>query len=194
MTTAAVSYNVAPNPNDNIGERLPIGSILLWTTSSAPAGFLSCDGSAVSRNTFAALFGVMGTTFGPGDGITTFNLPNFTQSRFPLGFENGTNQIGDTGGSTTTMLQTENLPLHGHNVFDPGHQHNYVKYGQNGSTGLINGEFEPQKNSFVSQTAFAQTGIEIEFSVTNQQGGTITQVPVDVQNAFLVVNYVVKAQ
>ena len=55
---------------------LPVGTILPWSTDTAPGGFLLCDGSAVSRTTYAGLFAVIGTTFGSGDGNTTFNLPD----------------------------------------------------------------------------------------------------------------------
>jgi microcystin-dependent protein len=47
-------------------------------TATAPSGFLECDGSAVSRSTYAALFAVIGTTYGAGDGSTTFNVPDLT--------------------------------------------------------------------------------------------------------------------
>ena len=53
------------------------GALMMWPTASAPSGYLLCNGSAVSRTTYAALFAVVGTTFGAGDGSTTFNLPNF---------------------------------------------------------------------------------------------------------------------
>jgi len=54
----------------------PTGAVLMWTTNSAPTGYLLCDGTAVSRTTYAGLFAVTGTTYGVGDGSTTFNLPN----------------------------------------------------------------------------------------------------------------------
>lgn len=56
----------------------PTGSILQNTTGSLPAGYLATDGSEVSRTTYAALFSVIGTYYGNGDGSTTFNLPNIT--------------------------------------------------------------------------------------------------------------------
>lgn len=56
----------------------PTGSVLAFAGSTSPAGWLLCDGSAVSRTTYAALFAVIGTTYGTGDGSTTFNLPNLT--------------------------------------------------------------------------------------------------------------------
>lgn len=52
------------------------GTIIAWSTATAPAGYLICDGSAVSRTTYAALFAVIGTAYGAGDGNSTFNLPN----------------------------------------------------------------------------------------------------------------------
>ena len=55
----------------------PTGTIIVWSTSTPPAGYLVCDGSAISRTTYAALFNVIGTTWGAGDGNTTFNVPNF---------------------------------------------------------------------------------------------------------------------
>lgn len=52
------------------------GTMMFWPTSTAPAGWLKRNGAAISRTTYAALFGVIGTTFGAGDGSTTFNLPD----------------------------------------------------------------------------------------------------------------------
>lgn len=65
---------------DNIGVNyaLPVGSILPWAGSVLPGGFLTCNGSAVSRTTYAALFNIISTSFGSGNGSTTFNLPNIT--------------------------------------------------------------------------------------------------------------------
>jgi hypothetical protein len=79
---------------------VPTGAMLLWGTTSAPTGYLLCDGTAVSRSTYSALFAVIGTTFGVGDGSTTFNLPDFRQ-RFPLGkAAAGTGStLGGTGGA-----------------------------------------------------------------------------------------------
>lgn len=70
-----------------------------WSKSTTPSGFLVCDGSAISRSTYAALFDVVGTIYGVGDGSTTFNLPDL-QGRLPVGDDNGsTYTIADTGGS-----------------------------------------------------------------------------------------------
>ena len=57
---------------------LPTGSYIQFAGSQAPAGFLVCNGGEISRTTYSALFDVIGTTYGSGDGSTTFNLPNLT--------------------------------------------------------------------------------------------------------------------
>ena len=56
--------------------KMKVGSIMPWSTNTAPVGWLKCDGSAISRTTYKALFNVIGTSFGSGDGTTTFNIPN----------------------------------------------------------------------------------------------------------------------
>lgn len=68
---------------------VPTGSIFMWGVASAPTGYLFCNGTAVSRATYASLFTTISTTFGVGDGSTTFNLPNFSGS-MPIGVTAGT--------------------------------------------------------------------------------------------------------
>lgn len=62
----------------------PSGSIILWTSNSIPNGWLLCDGSTISRTLYSKLFSILSTTFGSGDGSTTFNLPDF-RGVFPKG-------------------------------------------------------------------------------------------------------------
>jgi len=79
---------------------VPTGAGSLWYTNTAPAGWLLCDGSLVSRTTYASLFAVIGVTYGVGNGSTTFTLPDLRQ-RFPLGkAATGTgNALAATGGA-----------------------------------------------------------------------------------------------
>ena len=70
------------------GDTNPIGSVIAFAGSNAPVGYLMCDGSAVSRETYAELFVVIGTTYGSGDGSTTFNLPGFKEEYRKLLWEN----------------------------------------------------------------------------------------------------------
>ena len=91
---------------------VPAGVITMFGAAAAPAGWLLCDGTAVSRTTYAALFAVIGTTFGVGDGSTTFNVPDL-RGRFPLGkAAAGTGStLGGTGG---TLEHTHTGPSHTH--------------------------------------------------------------------------------
>lgn len=86
--------------NKPVIENNPTGVILNYGGTSAPSGYFLCDGSAVSRTTYSALFAVIGTTFGSGDGSTTFNIPD-TRQRFVLNKANaGTGSaLGATGGA-----------------------------------------------------------------------------------------------
>lgn len=62
--------------------QIPVGTILPYGGSSIPTGFFGCDGSAISRTDYARLFDKIGTTYGTGDGSTTFNIPDFTDKTF----------------------------------------------------------------------------------------------------------------
>ena len=76
------------------------GCIQLWAASNAPnSNWKICNGDAISRSTYSALFGVIGTTYGAGDGSSTFNIPDL-QSRVPIG-KSGTYGLGSTGGAAT---------------------------------------------------------------------------------------------
>ncbi len=92
----------------------PVGMVVLWSTGTAPTGWLICDGAAVSRTTYAALFAVISTTYGAGNGSTTFNLPNMT-GRVVAGVTgSGGYTLGGTGGANSVTLSTANMPSHTH--------------------------------------------------------------------------------
>lgn len=98
---------------------MEIGSIIISTSSVIPTGFLACDGSAVGRSQYAELFAVIGTTYGPGDGLNTFNLPNLS-GRVVVGPASGL-VLGSTGGEATHALQSNEIVAHAHDV--PSHTH-----------------------------------------------------------------------
>jgi microcystin-dependent protein len=91
---------LANAPND--GQLAQTGEIKMWPTGTAPTGYLLCDGSQISRTTYAALFALIGTTFGVGDGSTTFNLPNYL-NRFAVG-AGSSYALAATGGSKDATL------------------------------------------------------------------------------------------
>lgn len=95
------------------GTRL-VGEIIGFGGGVAPTGWLICDGSAVSRATYASLFAVVGTTYGIGDGTTTFNLPDLA-GRFPLGAD-GDHARGTIGGLEQITIGLTNLPSHTHTI------------------------------------------------------------------------------
>tara|TARA_Y100001937_G_scaffold110100_1_gene155365 strand:- start:880 stop:1437 length:558 start_codon:yes stop_codon:yes gene_type:complete len=106
-------------------EGIPTATIVEWSSSSVPSGFLECDGSAVSRSTYSALFAIVGTTYGTGDGSSTFNLPNLSD-KVAVGKSNNkalastggaetVTSTGNVGGSTgNTTLSTSQIPSHNH--------------------------------------------------------------------------------
>ena len=108
-------------------EGIPTATIVPWSSASVPSGFLECNGTAVSRSTYSALFAIVGTTYGAGDGSTTFNTPDL-QDNTPVG-KSGTKALGSTGGSNTTTatgnvggstanatLSTAQLASHNHSA------------------------------------------------------------------------------
>lgn len=97
---------------------VPAGSIFPFGGTTIPTDFLECDGAAVSRASYPDLFTAIGTTWGAGNGTTTFNLPDL-RGRTPIGVGTGTGltarTLGGTGGTETHTLSTAEMPAHSHN-------------------------------------------------------------------------------
>jgi microcystin-dependent protein len=112
------------------GSFVQAGSMLFWPVSDVdPAGYLDADGSAVSRSTYSELFGVLGEKYGPGDGSTTFNLPDW-RGLAPRAWDNGagvdlgaatrTDRGDGTTGDAVGTKQGSGIPAHTHDVTASG--------------------------------------------------------------------------
>ena len=132
---------------------MAIGAIISFTGSTVPDRYLVCDGSAISRETYSALFAVIGTSYGAGDGSTTFNLPNMT-GRAVLGAASGYN-VGSTGGAETVTLTESTIPSHTHVIPEHGH------------TNTIAAK-TPSLSHTITQAVFKYTGLTT--NVSNRYG------------------------
>jgi microcystin-dependent protein len=146
---------------------VPTGSLIMWPSNTVPSDWKLCNGAAISRITYATLFSLLGTTFGAGDGTTTFNIPDY-RNRLPYGADAVV--VGASGGSTT--ITTNNLPSHTHgfsgtatgttasgnaNISDPGHMHNANKSapgspGQEAFSVSTSAQYVPVSDPYLIQT------------------------------------------
>jgi microcystin-dependent protein len=151
---------------------VPIGGVIDFAGSTPPTGFLLCYGQAISRTTYASLFAIVGTSFGTGDGSTTFNLPDL-RGRVSAGKDDmggsaasrltnaasgvaGTT-LGASGGAQTHTLTTAQLASHSHSVTDPGHQHT----GAGAGVANVAGGGTPIASGVSGVTGTSTTGISI---------------------------------
>lgn len=155
------------------------GEMKMWPTSTAPVGYLLCDGSAVSRTVYSSLYAVLGTTFGAGDGVNTFNLPNF-RNRMPVG-AGDLYSTGGTGGSKDAVVVSH---THTATVTDPGHTHTYTTK----ATELVqSGSSTPVwVGTATVNTSTASTGISVSNSTTGVSGTNANMPP------YLAVNFIIK--
>jgi microcystin-dependent protein len=110
--TGAASFTVPPSG------ALPSGFGMDYYGTSVPSGWLECNGQVISRSVYSGIFTAIGTTFGAGDGSTTFALPDFSRrvavGRGGSGTATLANTVGATGGEETHVLTTPEIPAHTH--------------------------------------------------------------------------------
>jgi microcystin-dependent protein len=148
----------------------PAGVIMAFAGTAAPTGFLPCDGSPVSRTTYATLFAAIGTTWGSGDGSTTFNVPDL-RGMFMRG--TGTNATGSSSGAAGPAVgayAADTYLNHSHAVTDPGHGHSYSIWGERRTA--EGGQSSFWANTGSSTTGTSTTGLTVNTSTT---GGTETK-------------------
>jgi microcystin-dependent protein len=157
---------------------IPVGaSIDFWGSSAPNSSFVLAYGQAISRTTYSTLFAMFSTTYGSGDGSTTFNVPDL-RGRVIAGkddmggsaasrigsvvTDNGTitgATLGSVGGSSTHTLTTAEMPTHSHTVNDPGHVHT-VRLGNSTSPGGIAANGSADNTGVNTQSA--TTGITLQ--------------------------------
>jgi microcystin-dependent protein len=175
---------------------IPSGTIAMWPTATAPTDWLLCDGTAVSRTTYSTLFILFGTTFGAGNGSTTFNLPNY-KNRMPYGAD--TVALGATGGSANSVVVSHThtaTSTSTSTVTDPSHYHtssgNAAPNGGGPGTCLSNDGPTPAGNQPGHTTLNATTGITVATATattntTEGVSGTGANLP-----PYLGINFIIK--
>lgn len=150
---------------------LAVGAIEMWLTDTPPETWLICNGQAVDRDVYAELFDLWGITFGPGDGSTTFNLPDM-RSLHPKG-AGGVIALGEVAGSSVVHLTVGQLPAHSHGVNDPGHVHRErVSTGVNASVFTAGGGGNSTVGSAATTGTAALNTVSATTGITTQDTGT----------------------
>ncbi len=111
--------------SQKVATMTPPGTVAYFGHSAVPNGWLACDGSAVSRAMYADLFTAIGTTYGAGDGSTTFNIPDLrgVVARGHDSMGTSSTARGLDPGRVLGSYQADAYASHNHGVNDPGHQH-----------------------------------------------------------------------
>ena len=160
------------------GGSLPTGSITMFAGLSAPNGYLLCDGSAISRTTYSALFNAIGTAYGAGDGSTTFNLPNLN-GKVPVGLDSNDTDfdtLGETGGEKEHTLTVNEMPEHKHQ----------------GIEWLGNSQYNISLNSGSLATGYKMTWTGSSDTSKIQTASAGGSQPHNIVQPYLVVNYIIK--
>ncbi len=153
------------------GDTLPIGSISAYGGENIPTNWLKCNGQALLRTDYPELFNTIGTTYGSGDGSTTFNLPNISERVIVGNNGDGEFSLGNTGGEKAHTLTVQEMPSHNHD------------FNKAGVTAMVSG------GSYdISQQSGSRTYDYI--SIKNTGGG---QAHNNLQ-PYIALNYIIKAK
>ena len=190
----------------DIVNRSEVGAIKPWGKSTAPSGYVLCDGAAISRTDYADLFAVLSTTYGAGNGSTTFNVPNL-QGKMPQGYDGSTYNLAATSGNATitpagniavdttglsagsTSLTTAQLASHGHTVM-----FNVLPFGGDeriNQTVLIE-ESQPSSVPAADILGAAGSGQGHTHTVSGSATAALTGTATNAFSPYVVVNYIIK--
>lgn len=182
-----------------IDSGLPIGSGMDYFGTTAPVNYMFADGSAISRTEYSELFSIIGTTYGSGDGSTTFNLPDKRTRVSVMKNASGTfATLGQTGGAETHTLTVAQMPSHTHTQNSHNHTQNPHLHGvtasgswNSGATGRLKYE-ESNSTHWMSSCMSSATATNNATTATNQNTGG-GQAHNNLQ-PYLVCNYIIKVK
>ena len=202
--------------------RSEVGAIKPWGKATAPVGYVLCDGTAISRTTYAELFVVIGTTYGAGDTSTTFNVPDL-QGKSPQGYDGSTYNLAATGGANTVTVAVTNNQAATNSLTNnqavsvtgsisntslttaqvASHSHTYQRRSQSGnirqSLGAENAFGDTNTGSAGSGTghthAHTLSGtLTGSVTATTSLTGSVTASGTNSFSPYVVVNYIIKHQ
>jgi len=202
VSTDAATYGQLTS---SVSAAMPVGSITMYGSNTPPTGYFICNGQPLSRSTYAALFAVISTTYGAGDGFSTFNVPDL-QQRFPLG--KAASGTGATlGGSGGAIDHTHTVAGHSHSMSGAGatlatgtesanHTH-ALGYGTNLVAGAVAkpGSFSGTSTADTSGQSANHTHA-LSGSIGNVSGGVSGDSSITTSTSnppFMVVNFIIKA-
>ena len=162
--TGAAGPTGATGPTGPAGVQPPTGSITAWAApTGAPTDWLACDGTAISRTTYSALFVVIGTTWGVGNGTTTFNLPDL-QGRVLAGVEATATRLTTANADDSNITSTV-VGSTGGNQYPQLHTHtqNAHSHGENSAI-----------NSYICNSYVAGTNAYLQLGIFNQATSSVT--------------------
>lgn len=197
--TGMTTFNIQQSVDAGIVKQtgfvlIPSGSIMCFAGATSPDGWLLCDGTAISRESFASLFNAIGTTYGSGNGSTTFNLPNF-KGRVPVGRDAAQtefNNMGETGGEKTHTLTIAEMPSHDHGgstSTNGAHTHN-IQLGSVDDSNFSNvpSQKPPSDGPVINQYYSTESAGNHNHSISSQGGGQAH----NVLQPYIVVQYIIK--
>ena len=165
----------------------PVGTVITFAGTVVPTGYLLCDGSAVSRSAYAALFAAISDNYGVGNGSTTFNLPNLVE-KFILGTAT-TSSVGSTAGSASITLNANQLPAHTHSAGTlqtasaGAHNHTFNAFGGGGGANNQPG-IEHNPGGAVSFGTSQHNGHQ--HTITGSTGNNTTSgTAIDIRNPYV---------
>lgn len=185
--------------NDNLEEidqaitqrSSPVGTVAMTARTTAPSGWLLCQGQAISRVTYSALFSAISTTWGIGDGVNTFNIPDL-RGRSPLGAGTGSGLTARTlaanVGAESVQLVASDIAPHTHGVTDPGHTHTVAAQSGTGGSSKIKVDSSFTSANQAGAALSNTTGITIPSA-----GGTATgATKPSIMHPCAVINFMIK--